>query len=59
VRAIASQEVSTVKDIGRLLRAGSKCGSCIPELNGLLAEHRPRDGEPATAAASPRPALTG
>lgn len=41
VRAIANQEATTVKEIGRLLNAGSNCGSCIPELNGLLAEHRP------------------
>ena len=41
IRAISSQEVASVKDIGRLLKAGSNCGSCIPELNGLLAEHLP------------------
>lgn len=41
IRAIANQEVTTVKEIGQLLNAGTNCGSCIPELNGLLAEHRP------------------
>jgi assimilatory nitrate reductase catalytic subunit len=40
VRAIANQEVTTVKEIGTLLNAGTNCGSCIPELNLLLAEHR-------------------
>lgn len=41
VRAISNQEVTSVKEIGKLLQAGTNCGSCIPELNGLLAEHRP------------------
>lgn len=41
VRVIASEEATTVREIGELLKAGTNCGSCIPELNGLLAEHRP------------------
>jgi len=53
VRAIASQEVASVRDIGRLLKAGTNCGSCIPELNGLLAEHSVA-GEETLAAASAR-----
>jgi assimilatory nitrate reductase catalytic subunit len=43
VRAIANHEVTTVKEIGQLLNAGTNCGSCIPELNGLLAAHRPAE----------------
>ena len=39
VRAIAGREATTVKEIGRLLRAGTNCGSCIPELNGLISAH--------------------
>jgi len=34
--AIAAQELTTVVDIGRTLRAGTNCGSCIPELKSLL-----------------------
>jgi assimilatory nitrate reductase catalytic subunit len=41
IRAIAGQEVTDVKAIGRLLKAGTNCGSCVPELNGLLSAHRP------------------
>jgi assimilatory nitrate reductase catalytic subunit len=52
IRAITSQGVATVKEIGSLLKAGTNCGSCIPELNGLLAEHRPEpEGEAAEAPA--------
>ena len=41
VRVIANEEATTVKEIGNLLKAGTNCGSCIPELNGLIAEHKP------------------
>jgi assimilatory nitrate reductase catalytic subunit len=37
--AIARGEVTTVETIGALLRAGSNCGSCRPELKTLLANH--------------------
>lgn len=36
-RAIAEQGLTTVEDIGRALGAGTNCGSCRPELRGLLA----------------------
>lgn len=41
IRAISSQALTSVREIGNLLRAGTNCGSCIPELNALLAEHGP------------------
>jgi assimilatory nitrate reductase catalytic subunit len=31
----------TVEDIGKLLRAGTNCGSCVPELRDLIAAHAP------------------
>ena len=37
LRAIRTQELVTADDIGKALRAGTNCGSCIPELKALLA----------------------
>jgi assimilatory nitrate reductase catalytic subunit len=34
---IESGEATTVEDIGKLLRAGTNCGSCVPELKRILA----------------------
>jgi assimilatory nitrate reductase catalytic subunit len=34
--AIASRRLTSVAEIGAALRAGSNCGSCIPELQALL-----------------------
>ena len=34
--AIASGAATSVEDIGALLKAGTNCGSCIPELKGFL-----------------------
>lgn len=34
--AISATSMETVEEIGRLLRAGTNCGSCIPELKALL-----------------------
>ena len=34
--AIRREGLDTVEAIGRKLRAGTNCGSCIPELSGLL-----------------------
>jgi assimilatory nitrate reductase catalytic subunit len=42
VGAIARREVTCVETIGAVLRAGSNCGSCRPELRGLLAAHAAR-----------------
>ncbi len=36
--AISEQGLTTVEAIGDALRAGTNCGSCIPELRGLLGE---------------------
>jgi assimilatory nitrate reductase catalytic subunit len=57
VDAIVSQNATDVKLIGRLLKAGTNCGSCIPELNGLLARHRP--AEPALPASTAPEAVAG
>lgn len=38
-RAIAEQKLVSVDDIGKLLRAGTNCGSCRPELQSLLQAH--------------------
>jgi len=38
LRAIRTQELVTAEQIGAALRAGTNCGSCVPELKALLAE---------------------
>ncbi|NYZ14197.1 molybdopterin-dependent oxidoreductase [Azospirillum sp. RWY-5-1] len=38
--AIRDQELASVEAIGAALKAGTNCGSCIPELKALLAETR-------------------
>jgi assimilatory nitrate reductase catalytic subunit len=38
LRAIRGDKLVTVEQIGKALRAGTNCGSCVPELKGLLAE---------------------
>lgn len=35
-RAIASRRVNSLAEIGTLLRAGTNCGSCIPEIRAIL-----------------------
>jgi assimilatory nitrate reductase catalytic subunit len=35
-RAIQKQNLSTTEQIGAALKAGTNCGSCIPELKSLL-----------------------
>ena len=40
--AIASGKATTSEDIARALRAGSKCGTCLPEIQDLV-EHSLRD----------------
>ncbi len=34
--AISSRKLTSVEEIGELLQAGTGCGSCVPELRGLL-----------------------
>ncbi|MDD5035641.1 MAG: molybdopterin-dependent oxidoreductase [Methylococcaceae bacterium] len=41
-RAIRRQTCVTVEQIGAALRAGTNCGSCIPELKTMLAENSAR-----------------
>jgi assimilatory nitrate reductase catalytic subunit len=38
LRAIRGERLASVEQIGKALQAGTNCGSCIPELKGLLAE---------------------
>ena len=38
LRAIRTQELVSAEAIGKVLRAGTNCGSCVPELKALLAE---------------------
>jgi len=38
LRAIRTQDLVSADAIGKALRAGTNCGSCVPELNALLAE---------------------
>jgi assimilatory nitrate reductase catalytic subunit len=37
-RAVNDQRLSSAAGIGAALRAGTNCGSCIPELNEILYE---------------------
>ena len=39
VEAIRTQGLNTVEAIGEALKAGTNCGSCIPELRALLETH--------------------
>lgn len=38
--AIQDQQLTDVAQIGDYLKAGTNCGSCIPELNGLLKQEK-------------------
>jgi assimilatory nitrate reductase catalytic subunit len=38
LRAIRTQTLVSAEQIGQALRAGTNCGSCVPELKALLAE---------------------
>ena len=39
-RAIAGKRLTSVAEIGAVLRAGTNCGSCIPELKAILSDVR-------------------
>ena len=39
VEAIGDQGLTSPEALGRALRAGTNCGSCLPELRGLIARH--------------------
>jgi assimilatory nitrate reductase catalytic subunit len=38
--AVATHHLTSVESIGRLLHAGTNCGSCIPELEEILRDVR-------------------
>jgi assimilatory nitrate reductase catalytic subunit len=38
--ALASGAAANVEDIGKALRAGTNCGSCLPELNRIISHDR-------------------
>jgi len=42
--AIAKHTLTTHQQIGQHLKAGTNCGSCIPELKAILAEQRYEEG---------------
>ncbi|MGH7029519.1 MAG: (2Fe-2S)-binding protein, partial [Stellaceae bacterium] len=37
-RAIAERRLTSIAEIGAALRAGTNCGSCIPELKAILCD---------------------
>jgi assimilatory nitrate reductase catalytic subunit len=39
-QAVAAGTARNVTDIGRTLRAGTNCGSCLPELKRLISHER-------------------
>jgi assimilatory nitrate reductase catalytic subunit len=41
--AIASKSATDVEAIGKALRAGTNCGSCLPELKRIVHEHAHAD----------------
>ena len=45
--AIVSRRLTSVAEIGAVLRAGTNCGSCIPELNAILNEAHTESTAPA------------
>lgn len=36
INAMGEKRLSTVEEVGQCLKAGTNCGSCIPELKALL-----------------------
>jgi len=44
-KAIAEQNAVSATDIGRLLQAGTGCGSCLPEIKEILDDALPRAAE--------------
>ena len=39
-KAVAAGEAGNVTEIGRVTRAGTNCGSCLPELKQIVAQER-------------------
>jgi assimilatory nitrate reductase catalytic subunit len=48
LRAIRGDKLVTVEQIGKALRAGTNCGSCVPELKALLVTSAADAQAPAT-----------
>ncbi|HEX8664381.1 MAG TPA: molybdopterin-dependent oxidoreductase [Beijerinckiaceae bacterium] len=42
--AVATGAATSPEAIGRLIRAGTNCGSCVPELKRIIREHAPQAG---------------
>jgi assimilatory nitrate reductase catalytic subunit len=42
--ALASRAAGSVEEIGKALRAGTNCGSCLPELKRIIADERTIEG---------------
>jgi assimilatory nitrate reductase catalytic subunit len=38
-RALNDHDIADERDLGRLLKCGTNCGSCLPELRALVAQH--------------------
>ena len=41
--ALASGAAGSVAEIGRVTRAGTNCGSCLPELKQIIAQERKKE----------------
>jgi len=39
IETLRTQKLATAADIGVRLKAGTNCGSCLPELKALLQQH--------------------
>ena len=50
--AIRDRRLASVAEIGAVLRAGTNCGSCVPELKEILRDGRADAGADAAAAAA-------
>jgi len=41
IRNAIAAGATSVADVGRALQAGTNCGSCVPELRGMIERHKP------------------
>jgi assimilatory nitrate reductase catalytic subunit len=48
-RVIAEQSLTDIRQVGARLKAGTNCGSCLPEIRALLAERAPTAARSAPA----------
>jgi assimilatory nitrate reductase catalytic subunit len=42
--AVAAGAANTIAEIGQATRAGTNCGSCLPELKRMIAQERAKLG---------------